>query len=55
MSRKYRCRLRGQDRREPEEVQNPVGDPDAGRTEMNDKGNTESKRKCERVKWNRII
>lgn len=32
MSRKYRCRLRGQDRREPEEVQNFVGDPDAGRT-----------------------
>ncbi len=47
MSRKYRCRLRRQDRREPEEVQNPVGDPDAG--------SAESKRKCERVKWNRII
>ena len=55
MGRKYRCRAKRPDRREPEEVQNPVGDPDTGRTEMNDTGNTESKRKCERVKWNRII
>ena len=30
--RKCRCRLRRQDRRELEKVQNSVGDPDVGRT-----------------------
>lgn len=55
MGQKYRCRAKRPDRREPEEMQNPMEDPDTGRTEMNDTGNTESKRKCERVKWNRII
>ena len=55
MGRKHRCRAKRPNRRELEEMQNPMGDSDTGRTGMNDTGNTESKRKCERVKWNRII
>lgn len=55
MGQKYRCRAKRPNRRELEEMQNTMGDPDTGRTGMNDTGNTESKRKCERVKWNRII